>query len=79
VFTERRNSVKTKDGQEENAILVGSLSKRKRDGNFEKYIFTVTKDSLLYRKQPPMTQLVEEVTISEEECKSIPLVSAIVT
>lgn len=78
VYLERRTSVKMKDGHEDKALLVGTLSKRKRDGNFDKCIFTLTKDSIMYQKQLPTTQLAEDTVIQEEECKVIPLATVLV-
>lgn len=39
-------------GVYENAILQGVLSKMNRDGNFEKNIFILTPDELMYFKMP---------------------------
>ena len=78
VYLERRTSVKMKDGHEDKALLVGTLSKRNREGTFEKCLFTLTKDSVMYQKQLPTTQIAEDTVIQEEECKVIPLVNVLV-
>lgn len=77
-FIERRKSVQLKSGEEQTATLVGTLSKRNREGNFDKCVFTLTPDALLYQKQVNTSGLAEDEVIQENECKSLPLTTLIV-
>ncbi len=77
-FIERRKSVQLKNGEEQTATLVGTLSKRNREGNFDKCVFTLTPDALLYQKQVNTSGLAEDEVIQENECKSLPLTTLMV-
>jgi hypothetical protein len=76
---DRKRVVKTKAGNSEESILSGMLSKRNREGKFDKCLFTLTATSLLYQKLLPTTQELEETPVVEESsCKSVPVATILV-
>lgn len=58
--------------KDESIILQGVLSKRNREGTFEKCQFVLTKEEVKYGRLP-MTGPAEEVVLEEANLRSIPL------
>jgi hypothetical protein len=74
-----RSVIRTKAGNNEEAILSGMLSKRNREGKFDKCLFTLTSTSLLYQKLLPTTQELDETpVVDESSCKTVPMSTILV-